>query len=334
VALIESFKAQAPLAYSDTELRYLISWFAPRVLNKLFWLLAEVRRVPEASLRQLYLVLLSDILRDCSQQDPRDLRIRRRREPLTDAPVLTLFRERLLDVSHRLIAFLWSQEACGVNGVDWECLAGDARGLRNLPSRYLCGPESVDIVLTSPPYATALPYLDTQRLSLAFLRLTGETAWQSLDKVMIGNREIRPAERIRVESEFLDGFSSCPLPAEVKAMILDIYQRNAAADVGFRRKNMAALLYQYFSDMRHVMAEAAYMLKRRGKFALVVGNNVTTAGGERIPIETDRYLGLIGQDLGLDLVEELPITVTTDGLAHSKNAIRGNTVVILQKPAT
>lgn len=332
-ALLDRFRAMAPLPYSDAELQHLISWFAPRVLEKLFRLLSEIQRVPQPPLRRLCEVLLSDILRDCSQQEPRDLRIRRRQPHLVDAPVFTLFSGRLLDVANRLTAFLWSRDGCGVRGTEWECYAGDARALHNLPSKYLARAESVDVVLTSPPYATALPYLDTQRLSLAFLRLTGGVAWQTLDKEMIGNREIPPAMRVKLEREFLQGYDECPLPAQVKAVILDVYERNASAEVGFRRKNMAALLYQYFSDMRQVMNEAHRVLKPGGRFALVVGNNVTTAGGERIDIETDVYLGLIGRELGFGLLENLPITVTTEDLAHSKNAIRENTVIILEKAA-
>src|SRR5205823_515204 len=76
--LLERFRGMAPLPYSDAELQHLISWFAPRALDKLFWLLTEIQRVPHQPLRRLYQVLLSDILRECSQQEPRDLRIRRR----------------------------------------------------------------------------------------------------------------------------------------------------------------------------------------------------------------------------------------------------------------
>ena len=71
------------------------SWFAPRVLGKLGYLLSQVRKTPDPRLVAFYEVLISDLIREVSQQEPRDLRIRRRREAIIDAPVLELFRERL-----------------------------------------------------------------------------------------------------------------------------------------------------------------------------------------------------------------------------------------------
>ena len=53
----------------------------------------------------------------------------------------------------------------------------------------------VDVIITSPPYATALPYLDTDRLSLIYLGLLSRREHRSRDTLMIGNREI--TERTR-----------------------------------------------------------------------------------------------------------------------------------------
>ncbi len=329
--LINLCRETAPLPYSAEELKYLFSWFSPLILLKLFLVLGEIERVADERLKILFRVLLSDIIRDCSQQDPHDLRIRRRRISLRNAPVFELFRERVLETSKQLVAFLSTSKTCGVHGMDWECHYGDTRNLGVLPSRYLALDNSVDLSVTSPPYATALPYLDTDRLSLAFLRLADPHQRRRLEDEMIGNREIVPGVRRKLEQDFLDHYDENPLPMEVKECIRNIYESNAAADVGFRRKNMGALLYKYFDDMRRSMAEVQKVLKPEARFALIVGNNVTKAGDKQVEILTDRYLGLIGESLGMRLIEELHITVTTEDLAHVKNAIKNNTLLILEK---
>jgi SAM-dependent methyltransferase len=323
----------APLPYSAEELKYLFSWFSPLILLKLFLVLCEIERVADERLKILFRVLSSDIIRDCSQQDPHDLRIRRRRIPLRNAPVFELFRERVLETSKQLVAFLFTSKTCGVRSMDWECHYGDTRNLSVLSSRYLAHDNSVDLSVTSPPYATALPYLDTDRLSLAFLRLADPHQRRRLEDEMIGNREIVPGVRRKLERDFLDHYDEGPLPMEVKECIRNIYESNAVADVGFRRKNMGALLYKYFDDMRRSMAEVQRVLKPGARFALIVGNNVTKAGDKQVEILTDRYLGLIGESLGMRLVEELHITVTTEDLAHIKNSIKDNTLLILEKCA-
>lgn len=331
--LVSRLHKSAPLSYSDEELRYLLSWFPAIGLIKLFMVLRAIDRVENENLRTLFHVLLSDIIRDCSQQDPRQLRIRRRMKPIDDAPVFDLFEKRLLDVVNRLVSFLWVRKSCGIRrrGTEWEVHFGDSRDLKQLPSRYLAGECQVDLTITSPPYATALPYLDTDRLSLAFFRLADKYRRRDLETDLIGNREITPANRIRLEQEFLKGYDESRLPPDVKECIREVYERNTTADVGFRRKNMGALLYKYFEDMRRSMEEVCRVLKPGARFALIVGNNYTEAGGKRILIETDRYLGLMGESLGMGLVETIPITVTTEDLAHAKNAITENTVIVLEK---
>jgi DNA modification methylase len=329
--LMDLCREVAPLPYSAEEFKYLFSWFSPLILLKLFLVLREIEQVANERPKTLFRVLLSDIIRDCSQQDPHDLRIRRRRIPLRNAPVFELFRERVLETSKQLVAFLSTRKTCGVRDMDWECHYGDSRNLSILPSRYLTRDNSVDLSVTSPPYATALPYLDTDRLSLAFLRLANLRERRRLEDEMIGNREIVPSVRRKLEQDFLDHYDASPLPIEVKQCIRKVYESNAAADVGFRRKNMGALLYKYFDDMRRSMAEVQRVLKPGARFALIVGNNVTKAGDEQVEILTDRYLGLIGESLGMRLVEELHITVTTEDLAHVKNSIKDNTLLILEK---
>ena len=61
-------------------------------------------------------------------------------------------------------------------------------------------PGSVDLVLTSPPYATALPYIDTDRLSLLTLFDLSSSERRPLDGGLIGSREISLVERRRIEN--------------------------------------------------------------------------------------------------------------------------------------
>ena len=55
--------------------------------------------------------------------------------------------------------------------------------------------RSVDVVITSPPYATALPYLDADRLSLIILGLLPRREYSSKESEMIGSREITERKR-------------------------------------------------------------------------------------------------------------------------------------------
>ena len=65
------------------------------MLYKLNWVLEQIRLIGHETLVEFFEVILSSIIRDVSQQEPADLRVRRRKEPLDDAPVLELFGERV-----------------------------------------------------------------------------------------------------------------------------------------------------------------------------------------------------------------------------------------------
>ena len=66
----------------ETCLDEIQDWFPKPVVSKLNWLLRSIRSVSDGVIRDFLEVILSSIIRDVSQQDPNDLRIRRRRKKL------------------------------------------------------------------------------------------------------------------------------------------------------------------------------------------------------------------------------------------------------------
>ena len=121
--------------------------------------------------------------------------------------------------------------------------------------------NSVDLVLTSPPYATALPYIDTDRLSLLVLFGMDSSARRPIEQSLIGSREIVTKERHRLEQAITD--SEGVLPETTYNYLQELYARISQADVGFRRKNMPALLQRFFQDMALVMKNCRRVLRPR-----------------------------------------------------------------------
>jgi site-specific DNA-methyltransferase (cytosine-N4-specific) len=149
---------------------------------------------------------------------------------------------------------------------------------------------------------------------------------------MIGNREIRPRQRKTLEQEFLSNCYSTSLPDSVKALIERIYRLNSNSAVGFRRQNMPSLLYKYFSDMNLVFQQVWRVLKPGKFFAVIIGNNHTYAGGERVDIQTDELLIDIGETTGFQVVQNIAMTDQPAYMIHSKNMVKSETIFILQKP--
>jgi DNA modification methylase len=307
----------------------IVSWFPGPVIGKMNWLLGAIRSVSAGILQDFFEVVLSSIIRDVSQQEPTDLRIRRRKTPLTDADVLGTFRE-ALGIQYNRIERFWSIRGyCPYPFFKPLIVEGDCRAFGTLER---CGvkPASVDLVLTSPPYATALPYIDTDRLSILVLCGLNASARKPLEHGLTGSREITKVHR-RLLEEQLDGEMASRLPKSVTAFVRGLYRQMTEVEVGFRRRNMPALLARFFDDMQSVLANVQTALKPGADAMVVMGSNATSVGEDPIPIPTSRLVADVALDLGLDLVEEIPITVTTENLVHIKNAIRGNVVLRLRK---
>lgn len=316
--------------FDETVTEELHSWFAVPVLQKLSWVLEHIRLFGDRRLVEFGEVVLSSIVRDVSHQDPSDLRIRRRKEPLSDAPVIELFAERLEAQLFRMERY-WSVAGRQPSRIippivrDGDC--------RRLPTYRALGLEegTVDCVVTSPPYATALPYIDTDRLSLMAIMGIDNSARAVLENNLTGSREIRKREKAAFEDELMSASAQQSLPPKVVNALRKLHEANRASDVGFRRQNMASLLWRYFVDMRENMSRVHSLLKQGTAAYYVVGDSRTKAGGEWALIETGANLLEIAEMVGFEAKSMLDISVTTENYNHIKNAITKNEVLEFRK---
>lgn len=314
--------------FSPSALEEIHSWFPTPVVGKLNWMLRAIRSVSADIVRDFLEVILSSLIRDVSQQEPRDLRVRRRREALEDADVVGLFRDRLA-LQYQRVERFWSVRGyCPYRLLEAKAVWGDSRCQKSLNDSEV-QPGSVDLVLTSPPYATALPYIDTDRLSLlVFFGMTSSER-RPLEHDLIGSREIRTGERISLERSLVD--SDTELPAEIDEHLRSLYRSIDDGDHGFRRRNVPALLVRFFKDMQNVLLNCHTALKPGGEAMMVIGDNRMTVDGTSVVIPTTSLLQDIATACGFELIERIPITVTTDNSLHSRNAITENVVLRLRR---
>lgn len=313
-------------SYKQTvDIEYLKSWFPENNLKKIIAIQEIIRSLHNEIYQLFTMVVLSNLLRDYSYQDPSQLRIRRRQ----DAPpenLIEMFKKNLTKQIENLEKFQSVNRFKLTSNV--HTYLGD---IRTLMKSAGLKHSSIDAVITSPPYATALPYVDTDRLSLFAFGFTNKSNFRRLEESLIGNREITKSKRKHLDMELEQNFKSSVLPMEIIQLLRRIYLLNKNADVGFRRKNTAALLYKYFFDMHNGINQVSQVLKK-SKFAFfVVGNNRTTAGNENIDIPTDDFIGYIAENNNFKFVEKINMTVQKSYLIHSKNSINTESILVLQR---
>ena len=304
---------------------YLERWFARRTLLELDRIDASVRGLPTETLRSFYLVCLSNILRGVSWQKNDDLRVRREETKLAAGETIARFLGEAERSTRTVAAFLAERGDANV-GRHAVQEADARRSAEALPS--LVG--KVDAVITSPPYATALPYLDTDRLSLVYLGLLPREQHRTRDTTMIGNREVTNGGRAQYWRFFKA--NKALLPRSTCAVIERIDRLNADGAAGFRRRNLPALLSKYFFDMHAVMRQTFSLLRPGGTLFLVIGNNRTLAGGRPIEIRTADHLGEMAQAIGFRPAGDMAMDMLVSRDIFRKNAVPSERIVRLEKP--
>jgi site-specific DNA-methyltransferase (cytosine-N4-specific) len=302
------------------DLAYLRRWFAEPALKDIAAILRSIERVDSALYRDFLRVCLSEIVRSVSWQKEVDLRVRKDVRPYLQGAALEKFRTQVEEQTDRIYPYLCVLPRSRKRTL--KVVQGNAVQLDELFPEYV---GKVDLLVTSPPYATALPYIDTDRLSLVVLGLLSRQRHGDVESLMVGTREITDKERLQGWSQFETRKKE--LPRETISLIERIASHNHGPDVGFRRRNLPSLLARYFLAMSDAMRSARSLMAPGSYAYYVVGNNSSTVNGEKVEIPTDRFLFAIGQQVGWKGLEMIPMELLVSRDIFREN--RGSAETIL-----
>lgn len=297
---------------------YLQSWFDTATLQTIEIVAAKIRDAagPHAA---FFLAVASNLLREYSLQDPHDLRIRRRKSPLPDTPFTLAFLAACEQAIERLDG---SQAVLGIDLPRGHVALGDVIELtpEHLPARF-------DAAITSPPYAMALPYIDTQRLSLVWLGLLPVERILELEAELIGSREMRGPNRRHIIERMQE--NAAGLPKLEVSFCLKLQKALGPKD-GFRRLAVPSLLYRYLAAMQDSFRAIRGVMQPNAPFALIVGHNHTVLGGVRYDINTPDHLARLAQHAGWKVEELIPLQTYHRYGYHMSNAVAAETLILLK----
>ena len=251
---------------------FLDYWFLPETQHELAALILAIGAEPDPKLRNLLEVVFSSTIvtksggvsraRDLAHTRPHRVADKQPRSALRQFEILL----------GRAVAAYGSvdEETVGSSSV----MAGDSR-------RLPLGDESVDLIVTSPPYANALDYMRAHKFSLAWL---GEPIprLSRLRGRYIGAE--RQADAVGVVES---------LPESVQSVVKELAAKDAPK---------ARVLGRYFADMSLAIGEMARALRAGSAAIIVVGPSVMR--GTLAP--THECLADIAASVGLDVVNVAP----------------------------
>jgi DNA modification methylase len=147
-------------------------------------------------------------------------------------------------------------------------LAADARSMPLLS-------DSIDLIVTSPPYANAIDYMRAHKFSLVWFHESVKTLSQLRAQYIGSERTI--------------GAKDIPLPQGVEGIIRQLAQCDTSK---------AAILRKYFVEMHAVMAEMYRVLRSDCAAIIVVGPSIMRG----IDVPTHHCLAEIAHTIGFSVV--------------------------------
>lgn len=284
-------------------------WFYPHVVRKLSQIENAIASTRDEVVRDFFRVCFSVCVRKVSLADPRlsvPVRIKEGQYPeghrLNEQTNKLLRQLRTVNV-HSVFASVLEQnikrlqriEVLGCN-ISSEILSSDARTLMQSTSQRL-NAETVDLVLTSPPYPGAQKYVRASSLSLGWLRLCESSELQQLKRQAIGREEFRQDELASYHQTSLDSAN-----AKLKK-------------ISAKDPVRAAIAGAYIQEMQEVFLEVDRVLRPGGHVVIVIANS--TIAGE--VFHTAKYIRQLAEMTGFRTRLRLIDEIRSRGLMTKRN---------------
>ena len=180
---------------------------------------------------------------------------------------------------HLMLSDVQQALALGLPYSSHDVILGDARQFASYADS-----ETVDLIVTSPPYLNNYDYADRTRLETYFWGIHG--SWADITRDVRDHLIMAATTQVRMSS--MNGTIGCPtirqLDREIHGELLDIITRlKHMRSVKSGGKTYDYMVAGYFEDMLQVLKGAREVLKPSGHFVLVLGDSAPY--GVHVPTE-------------------------------------------------
>lgn len=251
-------------------------WFREEVKAELLVLKSLIKSIPEIDVRDFYLAVFSAFIRGVSNADPQHVfpGYSKRMRALDEAG-------RTIDVEKAFIRAakkrIQQNSLLSQNQLPVKLINGDLRGAD-------LKPNSVDLVVTNPPYISSIRYLETMKIEMGWLDfLDSQAEYLGLDKSVIGTERFYKEDLLEIE---LTGFE------EIDKQVDLLRTTN---------KKMAKTVSKYFIDMNGVFAKLGTVVKANGYLVIKISDSKVRTE----LIATHKHFIEICETYGFSLVEDI-----------------------------
>lgn len=282
------------------------------IAGRLLSIRDAILEFPESATRDVLLLGLAAAIEPLSRvrKDGRALRLVSR----SHQHVIPILREKWIEIQIDVAHMQAEHKNLAITRVK----EGDGRRL----SAAGIEADSIDIVLTSPPYPNNIDYSEVYKLELWLLGfVTSGSEFLRLRKSTLRSHPSSDLDA-KPEADFTAEIARDPLVHFFDPVV----KRTAAHEEAWRNK----LALGYFSDLWVSLKEQYRCLRPGGRVFFVIGNSLHGRAGEAYLIPTDLLLGELGKSLGFEL-ERILIARNTRRRLSGNHFLR-ESIVTLRKP--
>ncbi len=305
-------KARSGKYIKTTVLENVNYWFSENTIMQLSEICGAIHTVRNKEHRAFFEVCFSNLIKKVSYADPRisvpvklnperfindsitHKKITEKVSALKNISVYDKFEDLCNDNITRLSTLKDVIKSNSKSSV----ISCDARNLTSsIDSNEKLEDQSVDLILTSPPYAGAQKYIRSSSLNLGWLGLANAEQLRVLDSKNIGRENYRKADFIKIET----GIE--PVDSLLKQL----------CDNG--KYERAHIVGKYIEEMKAAIDESIRVLKEGGYFIMIIGNNMVCG----LEFNTQEYLTEYMINKGLQLQFKLIDDIKSYGLMTKRN---------------
>lgn len=281
---VESISAEPP---DNPRIAY---WFKDEQMLDLAKLLAAIEELPRADLRLFFLCAFSNILKNCSIWHQKSNKPTRdfKKQP---ADVMKAFARQLRMMKRGNAAFGEIMDGRKPSAIAW---CGDSR---KLP----LGNESVDLMITSPPYVTSYEYADLHQLSMLW--------FEDLQDLRVFRKEFigSTLNEVNRDNSRCEYEPRNTLAGDIVTLLEDRHAKTASS------------VNSYFHAMHQIWVELERVLRPGAKACIVIGN--TSLKGVEIRNAEVFAEQLVG--MGFDICDVIKREIPSKNLPSTRDKRTG-----------
>ncbi|MHA1835510.1 MAG: DNA methyltransferase [Candidatus Odinarchaeia archaeon] len=239
-----------------------------KLIQKIIIAQETLNIVKDAKIKDFLLLAISGSISDVARRTKNDF--------------LQVLENRIKDLYLRIYLFHKLNEVLKINLGDSHTYVGDTRNMVQVED------NTIDGIVNSPPYSTALDYIKNDYPQLVILNLV--KSLEKLEQDMMGN------PRVNYNRDQLLKMLKDPEKDPLK--ISPLAQKYINILINGGRIKEALRQYKFYIDMLQTLQEMHRILKPKAKAAIIIGDNHFQIAGKYISIPNDQILQELSNKTG------------------------------------